>query len=112
MKIRKNTYYVYIVANKTRSVLYTGITNDLERRLYEHYCQAGNENSFTGKYNCHDLLYYEEYINVKNAISREKQLKKWKRCWKDELITGCNPKWRSLNLDFFDKWPPQKDFEQ
>ncbi len=81
--------YVYIVSNKTRSVVYIGVTSNLYARVYEHKNQMGS--SFTIKYHCKDLLYYEFYPSIEEAITREKQLKKWKRAWKDDLIQKFNP---------------------
>jgi putative endonuclease len=81
----------------------------------EHYfasadniAEASKGTCFTGKYNCHNLVYYESYASIKNAIAREKELKNWRRKWKDELISGINPGWQSLNYEFFDKWPPER----
>jgi putative endonuclease len=75
--MRDHNYFVYILTNKNKTVLYIGVTNDLQRRIYEH------ENSllpgFTQKYNCHFLVYYEHFRNIDDAISREKELKKWRR---------------------------------
>lgn len=81
-------YYVYIITNKTRTVLYIGVTNNLSRRITEH--QNGYVKGFSKKYNLKYLLYYEEYNSVEYAIDREKCLKKWKRIWKLELIRSVN----------------------
>ena len=81
-------YYTYILANKTDTTLYIGVTNDLERRVAEH--RSGMIPGFTQKYNCHKLVYFEEYSDVEQAISREKQLKKWSRSKKDSLIDTKN----------------------
>ncbi len=90
------TYYVYIVSSKLRTVIYIGITSDLERRTQEH--QDGSyENSFTSKYNCKYLIYYEEFNEVHQAIAREKQLKKWNKQKKLDLIQTLNPKLRDLS---------------
>ena len=89
-------YYIYIISNKIRTVFYIGVTSDLERRIYEH--SSGTfENSFTSKYKCKHLIYYEEYNDIHNAISREKQLKKWSRQKKLNLIQTLNPKIRDLS---------------
>jgi putative endonuclease len=85
------TYYVYILTNRKHGTIYTGITNDIERRYFEHKTKL-NE-SFTKKYNLNKLVYVEEYTDVYEAIGREKQLKNWKRKWKTELIEGVNPNW-------------------
>jgi putative endonuclease len=92
-------FYVYITTNPDRSVLYIGVTNDLARRLAEHRDQKGNSKSFTGKYYCYSLVYYEHYADITQAIHREKQIKKFRREKKDALITKLNPEWRFLNDD-------------
>jgi len=92
--------YVYIMSNYNRTVLYTGVTNDLERRIREHKSGEGSE--FTNRYNCVYLVYYERMQDVEQAIKREKQLKKWKRKWKDELINEQNPSLRDLSSDWND----------
>ena len=89
-----NRAYVYILSNKNRTVLYIGVTNDLERRVAEH--KSGNGSTFTKKYNVCDLLYYEIHDGITLAIEREKQLKEWKRSWKIDLIKTMNE--RMLNL--------------
>ena len=81
-------YYTYILTNKYNEVLYIGVTNDLARRVAEH--RSGTIPGFTQKYNCHKLVYYEEYSNVEMAIAREKQLKGWSRAKKDSLIDSKN----------------------
>lgn len=86
------------MANKNNTVLYTGVTSDLERRVCEH--KAGEGSAFTTKYKCTKLLYYEEYNTMYNAISREKQLKNWKREWKDALIKTMNPEFEDLAEDW------------
>jgi len=87
------TYFVYILTNFNNTVLYTGVTNNLERRLYEH---KNNENSFTSKYRCFKLIYYEETNQIMSAITREKQIKGLLRIKKDELINAMNPRWEDL----------------
>ena len=88
-------YYVYILANAHKSVIYTGVTNDLVRRLYEHK-QHFDKNSFTARYNVDQLVYYESTGDVRAAIEREKQIKSWSRKKKDKLIQGKNPEWKDL----------------
>ena len=90
-------YWVYIVSNKVRSVLYIGVTNDLYRRYNEH--KSGCVKGFTQQYRCCDLLYFEEYNNIDEAIAREKELKGWKRCKKENLIGTVNPQWINLAED-------------
>ena len=88
-------YFVYILTNKDRKVLYTGVTNNLERRTFEHIFKI-NKNGFAEKYNCDKLVYYEQTTNVQVAIEREKQIKSWKRQKKIDLINTFNPAWKNL----------------
>lgn len=88
-------YYLYILTNQHNKVLYIGVTGNLNKRIQEHVNKV-NVNCFTSKYNLKKLIYFEEYSAIKDATQREKQLKKWKRVWKEELINAMNPKW----LDF------------
>ena len=90
-----HNYFVYIMANKHKNVLYIGVTNDLERRVYEH--EMGETKGFTKKYNCHFLIYYEHFMSIEHAIDREKQLKRWSRKKKDILISMKNPNLEFLN---------------
>ena len=91
-------YCVYILSNWDDTVLYIGVTGNLPRRLYEH--KNGLVDGFTKKYNIHKLVYYEHTNDVYSAISREKQLKKWRREKKNHLIESTNPQWRDLSLDW------------
>ncbi len=86
-------YFVYIMTNHS-GTLYTGVTNDLTRRVYEHETQAGG--SFTRKYRMHKLLYFQETGDILSAIEREKQIKGWRRSRKLELIKSQNPRWIDL----------------
>ena len=88
-------YYVYILTNATNFVLYTGMTNNLERRLYEHR-QHSDPNSFTARYNVDKLVYVETTTDVRAAIQREKQIKSWNRRRKNALVESQNPEWREL----------------
>ena len=88
-------YYVYILTNKYGTVLYTGVTKDLVRRVYEHKNHIDKE-SFTAKYNVTKLVYFEQTTDVKSAIEREKQIKSWSRDRKISLIFEMNPKWVDL----------------
>ncbi len=88
------TYYVYILCNRTRSTLYIGITNTLDRRAGEH--KSGELDGFTKRYKVNRLVYYEEFNYIHDAIAREKQLKKWNRAWKERLINESNPTWQDL----------------
>ena len=88
-------YYVYILANVTGTVVYTGVTNDVIRRVYEHKHNV-DPNSFTAKYAVHKLVYFEETPSRYEAISREKQIKSWNRKRKNRLVESFNPKWEDL----------------
>ena len=87
-------YYVYIITNKTKTVLYTGVTNNLSRRIYEHKNKLIN--GFTKNYNVDTLVYYEPYNDIKFALRREKQIKNLLRRKKEELINSINPNWDEL----------------
>ena len=84
--------YVYILTNPGKNVLYTGVTNNLKRRIREHEKNKGNPGTFTGKYYCYKLIYYETFENPAEAINREKEIKKLSRIKKLELIKEKNPK--------------------
>ena len=88
-------YYVYILSNATNVTIYTGVTRDLIRRIYEHRSDAA-PTSFTARYRVHKLVYFEELSEPYAAISREKQIKSWNRRRKNELVSGQNPKWEDL----------------
>lgn len=92
-------YYVYILTNKS-GTLYTGMTNDLKRRIWEH--KNGEIPGFAKNYRVNRLLYFEMTGNVNNAIAREKQIKGWSRKKKMELIQSTNPKWENLSLEWFE----------
>lgn len=86
------TYFVYITTNPAKTVLYIGVTNDLSRRMYEHREDRNNKQTFTGRYYCYNLIYYEGYETAEEAITREKEIKTWRREKKNELINSVNPK--------------------
>ncbi|MBI3318140.1 MAG: GIY-YIG nuclease family protein [Candidatus Omnitrophica bacterium] len=86
-------YYVYVMGNR-RPTLYIGVTNDLVRRVYEH--KQDLIDGFTRKYGLHNLLYFEEFVSVEDAIVREKKLKHWNREWKLQLIQKTNPTFKDL----------------
>ena len=90
-------YFVYIMASKKHGTLYIGMTNDLSRRVFEH--KKDLICGFTKKYGVHKLVYYEQTNDVNAAIVREKQLKKWYRRWKIELIEKMNPEWKDLSVE-------------
>ena len=90
------TYYVYILTTWNHRVLYIGVTNNLQRRIYEHKMELVE--GFTKKYHVHKLVYFESCGEIKDAIAREKQLKGWTRARKIELIESKNPMWREIIL--------------
>ena len=87
-------YAVYIMASRRNGTLYVGVTNDLARRVHEH--RNGGGATFTRKYGVTRLVWCERYADINEAIAREKQLKKWERAWKLELIEAMNPDWADL----------------
>jgi putative endonuclease len=90
-------YYVYILANQRNGTLYTGVTNELARRITEHREERGAR--FTSRYGTRRLVYVEPHDDVREAIAREKRIKRWKRAWKLELIEKDNPDWSDLFED-------------
>ena len=93
-------FYVYILSNPKRTVLYIGFTQSMTRRLSQHVKNKVVKDSFASKYNCGDIIYYEVFQYVDDAIAREKQLKNWSRTKKDNLIKIQNPNLLTLNLNF------------
>ena len=91
-----HNYYVYITTNPNRTVLYVGVTNNLQTRMSQHVIEAGNKRTFAGRYHCYNLIYYEWYRDIKDAIKREKQIKGWRREKKELLIEKINPQWYFL----------------
>ncbi|MBT3817333.1 MAG: GIY-YIG nuclease family protein [Candidatus Magasanikbacteria bacterium] len=91
-------YYTYILTNTKKTVLYVGVTQNIQKRMIEH--KQGKGSHFTKKYNVHVLVYVERYYSIKDAISREKQLKSGSRAKKEFLINKSNPKWD----DLYEKW--------
>ncbi len=98
--MREYLFYIYILSNPSRTVLYTGFTQDLTRRLDQHVSNKVKKTTFASKYNCGDIVYYETYKYVNEAIAREKQIKRWSRSKKEALIKTQNPNFKSLNLNF------------
>jgi putative endonuclease len=92
-------YYVYMMTNVSRVVLYTGVTNDLERRVWEH--QRGECKGFTKTYRVTHLVYHETYSQIDDAIAREKQIKGWRRSKKNALVETSNPRWIDLSVELF-----------
>ena len=87
-------YFVYMLASKRNGTLYIGVTNNLLERVHRHKNEVAE--SFTRKYKVHNLVYYEVFNRIQDAITREKRIKKWKRQWKMELIEKANPDWEDL----------------
>jgi putative endonuclease len=88
------TGYVYIVANKPNGSIYTGVTNDIARRAFEH--REGRGSQFASRHGCKMLVWYEEHHDIRDAIQREKSIKRYIRAWKVELIEAVNPHWQDL----------------
>ena len=94
----EKAYYVYLLTNWNNKVMYVGITNDLQRRVYEH--KEKRVKGFTEKYNVNKLVYYEQTLDINVALNREKEIKKWRREKKDNLVENTNSSWRDLSEDF------------
>ncbi len=92
---KQNRYFVYLMANGRNGTLYVGVTSDLTRRAVEHL--DGAAEGFTKKYGIDRLVWFEEFNHIDEAITREKQIKKWRRAWKLELIEAVNPEWTDLS---------------
>jgi putative endonuclease len=97
-----HNYFVYIITNPNKSVLYIGVTHNLQERLQQHFDNRGNDKTFAGRYSCFNLIYYEWHQYINNAIEREKELKKWSRIKKEKLINEFNPEWRILNFEIME----------
>jgi len=93
--VSDKNYYIYLLTNWNHKVMYVGVTNDLKRRLYEH--QNKRITGFTEKYNLNKLVYFEETQEVYTAITREKEIKKWRREKKNQLVSQVNPGWQDLS---------------
>jgi putative endonuclease len=93
-------YWVYILTNKRHTVLYVGVTNDLIGRLWDHRHGPPSLHRFTSRYNVTELVYYEQFGSIIEAIAREKQIKSWSRAKKEKLITEHNPTWVDLSREF------------
>ena len=94
------TGYVYILASRRNGTLYTGVTSALVQRVWNHKNDV--HEGFTKQYQVHRLVYFEEHNDIRDAIIREKQIKRWKRAWKIRLIEEMNPEWRDLFDDLLD----------
>lgn len=97
--MKSHNYFVYITTNPKKTVLYVGVTNDLENRMLEHFRNSGHPGTFAGRYYCYNLIYYERYTDINQAIAREKEIKRWRREKKKALIDILNPGWRFLNQE-------------
>lgn len=106
---KQHLYFVYLLTNYNKTVLYTGVTNNLSRRLVEHFFENQNplSNKFTAAYNAFYLVYFEEFKYINDAIAREKEIKKWRREKKENLIKTINPEWKFLNYQYVSNWPPE-----
>lgn len=91
-----NTYTTFITSNPNRTTFYTGVTNNIHRRLLEHYDNRGKKETLAGRYYCYELVYYENYFTINEAIDREKELKDLSRVLKLELIKKMNPRLNKL----------------
>jgi putative endonuclease len=103
-------YYSYILTNYSKSVLYTGATNDLLNRLLIHYLNRGDTSTFVGKYSCFYLVWYDTFPTMGEAIEAEKLIKGKTRKWKEALISSFNPDWRFLNEEIVGIWLPDQEF--
>ena len=106
--MQPKVYYVYVLTNERKTVLYTGVTNDLLQRITEHYKYRGQQHSFTSRYHVYYLLWFEPHKYINNAVAREKEIKGWRREKKMELIARMNPELKFLNAEVFGKWPPEE----
>jgi putative endonuclease len=107
--MKNYNFYVYITTNPTQTTLYAGVTNNIIRRLVEHYENRGKPDTFAGKYYCYNLVYCEWHQYIYNAIAREKELKNGSRQQKEALIDERNPERRFLNSEVCGVWPPNKE---
>ena len=103
----EHCYYVYLLTNRNDKVMYVGVTNNLERRVYEHKTKLVH--GFTEKYNLNKLVYFEKTSDVLVAIAREKEIKKWRREKKNNLVIAVNPEWRDLSNGWFEISPSGRD---
>ena len=99
--MKQHNYFIYITTNHTKTTLYIGVTNDIARRLNEHFENRGRPSTFAGRYHCYNLVYYERFSHIDDAIAREKELKDWNREKKEALICSINPDWVFLNDEVY-----------
>jgi len=105
---KEHNYWVYILTNWKKTVLYVGITNHLSHRLIEHYNNRGKPETFAGRYYCYNLIYYEWHQYINNALTREKEIKKLLREKKNAIIDEANPEWKFFNAFICGVWPPKE----
>jgi len=98
MHFHEKAYYIYFMSNRSRT-LYAGVTGNIRKRVYEH--KTGAVEGFTSRYRLDRLVYWEKFQYVRNAIAREKQIKRWKRVKKVQLVVSMNPTWKDLAADWF-----------
>ena len=96
--MRHYDFYVYIITNPDKTSLYIGVTNDIERRLSEHHATRGRWKSFAGRYFCYNLIWFEQFSHIDEAIMREKEIKGWRREKKELLIAKSNPNWKTIKF--------------
>lgn len=108
MLIKHHEYFTYIVTNVNKTVLYVGVTNELPERVAEHYFNQGKRETFAGRYNCFNLVYFKSFKYVNDAIDFETRIKGWSRKKKEALIADENPEWQFLNTNIME-WPPQEE---
>ena len=99
----ERTFFVYLLTNKTNGTLYVGVTNSLHRRLWQH--KTGAFEGFSKRYGLHRLVYFEEFRDIRDAISREKQIKGWLRAKKVALVIEKNPHWQDLSAGWYERLP-------
>ena len=109
--MKQHNYFIYITTNPAFTVLYTGVTNNLQARLCEHYINRGDAKTFAGKYHCYNLIYYEHYKYINQAIAREGEIKAWGKRKKLKLIREQNPQFKYFNHEICGLWPPPDDIE-
>jgi putative endonuclease len=110
--LNNHLYFIYILTNPTHTTLYIGVTNNLSERLKEHWNNRGKPATFAGRYYCYNLIYYETFQYITQAINRETEIKKWSRTKKENLIKMKNPHYNFLNSSFCRPWPPGENDRQ
>ena len=103
---KEHNYWVYILTNWKKTVLYVGVTSNLSRRIIDHYNNRNKPETFAGRNFCYNLVYYEWHQYINNALTREKEIKKILREKKNDLINEVNPEWKFFNAFICGEWPP------